>query len=240
MTTLAQLQTQIRYLTNTETSNFVTQDELTYYINASAAELDDILVSKQEDYRLSNLTATISTGNLIPLPSDFYQLRLVQFYTYTSQSQPWVNVDLFMLKEQSKYSNTFVANNYCIPFLHYMLQDGYIAIVPETSALGKYKVWYTPVYQQLVNQTDTIPSYFENQAWREYIVVDCAIKVYNKQTLDPSIFMAQKAALKIRIDAMAGHRDAGSPKHVVNNRGRNGGGFDGGGGFGFGGGMSGF
>lgn len=218
MTTLSDLQTQVRYLTNQENSEFVTNTELAYYLNSSLAELDDLLVSQQEDYRLVQELVTISSGNLIPLPDDFYQMRQIDFYTFTSQQQPWITIKRFMLKEQTRFSNTFVANNYGIPNLHYMLQDGYVAIVPETSAIGQYRLWYTPMYVQLVNQTDSIPSYFENQAWREYAVIDVCIKVLNKQNLDPSIFIEQKALLKTRIDAMAGHRDAGSPKHVVDNR----------------------
>lgn len=220
MTTLQDLITQVRYLTNTENSQFVTNNELTYYINASAGELDDILVDKQQDYRLTVFYPSVApTTNLIPLPDDFYELRQVDFYYAPSQSLPWTTIQKFMLKEQTMYSNSLARNVYGVPNLRYMLQDGYIAIVPETLAGGQYRVWYTPQYVQLVNLTDTIPSYFENQAWREYIIVDASIKVLNKQNLDPSAFFAQKEALRKRIEAMAGKRDAGSPMHVVNTRG---------------------
>jgi hypothetical protein len=217
MTLASDLVTQIRFLTNMEKSQFVTDNQLLYYINASAGELDDILVSKQEEYRLTQTQLQITSGNLIPLPSDFYQLRQVDFYYSPSATQPWTTIQKYMLKEQTLYSSSLARSIYGVPNVRYMLQDGYIAIVPETNALGLYRVWYTPVFQQLA-LTDTIPSYFDNQAWREYIVVDCCIKVYNGQNLDPSIFMAQKAALKIRIEAMSGKRDSGSPKHIVNTR----------------------
>lgn len=235
MTTLASdLVTQIRYLSNMENNQFVTDIQLLYYINASAGELDDILVAKQEEYRLIKTQLQITSGNLIPLPSDFYQLRQVDFYYSPSAIQPWTTIQKYMLKEQTLYSSSLNRSIYGVPNIRYMLQDGYIAIVPETNALGQYRIWYTPVFKQM-SLTDTIPSYFENQAWREYIVVDCCIKVYNGQNMDPSIFMAQKAALKTRIEAMSGHRDSGSPKHIVNTRNNNDYGGWGTGGFGNGG-----
>jgi len=211
MTQLSDLQTQIRYLTNTENSQFITNTELTYYINASAGELDDILLTKNEDYRLTHTQLVIATGSTFPLPSDFYQLRGVDFYT-NSAPTPWLTLKQFSMPERNKYTQPFFATIPGTITPYYMLQDGYVAIIPPVAALGTYQLWYTPILPALVNQTDTIPSYLNNNAWCEYIVVDCCIKVLNKQNLDPSAFMAQKAGLKVRVEGLAGKRDAGAPK----------------------------
>lgn len=215
MTTAQDIINQIRLVTNTENSQFVTDNELLYYVNASAGELDDLLVAKQQDYRLTTAIITIANTNLIPLPADFYQLRQVDFYYAPSQALPWATLEKFMLKEQTMYSNSLTRNMYGIPNLKYMLQDGYIAIVPETVASGQYRVWYTPVMNTMA-LTDNIPSFFDNNAWREYMVMDCSIKVYNKQQKDPMIFNDRLNKLKTRIQSMAGSRDSGSPAHVVN------------------------
>ena len=217
MTTAQDLVTQIRFLTNTEVSQFVTDPELLIYVNSSCGELDDILVANQQYYRLINVVIPITSGNLLPLPIDCYQINEVDFYYAPLQSQPWARLERFELAEQTMYSNSQARNIYGVPNLKYMLQDGYVAIVPEASAIGSYRLWYTPIYKMMA-LTDTIPLYFENNAWREYVVVDSSIKVLNKQNLDPSAFMAQKEALKARIKSMSSKRDAGNPMHVANTR----------------------
>jgi len=217
MTSLLDLITQCRQVTNTESNQFITNSELTYYLNSSLAELDDLLVVKQADYRLVQTICNITVGNTFALPADFYQLRGVDYYAYGVASNPWQTLNQFMLKERNRYANPMVRTLYGVTSIYYMLQDGYVAIVPVDAAVGQYRLWYTPIYQPLVNLTDTIPSYFDNQAWREFAVMDTAIKILNKQNLDPSAFMQRKEELKTRILAMAGHRDAGDPKCVVNN-----------------------
>lgn len=234
ITTLQTIVNNVRLLTNTENNQFITDNELAYYANASFGELDDILVANQQYYRLINTIINITSGNLMPLPSDCYQLNQVDFYYSPMQSQPWATIERFELKEQTMYSNSLARNIYGVPNLKYMLQDGYIAIVPEASAIGQYRVWYTPIYKVLA-LTDSVPSYFDNQAWTEYVVMDCCAKVLSKQDLDPSYFLTQKEALRIRVKSMSTKRDAGSPMHVANTRNFGYDGLNGIGGFGWGG-----
>lgn len=214
---MQQLVDDVRLLTNTENSQFVTDNELLYYLNASLGDLDDMMVAKQEDYRLTNVQITITTGNTFPLPADFYQLRGVDYYNFENQPNPWLTMKSFSLQERNRYANPLLRTMYGVLGLYYMLQDGYVAVIPPDTAAGTYRLWYTPMLSTYA-LTDTIPSYFSNQAWTEYAVTDSAIKVLNKQNLDPSGFIDQKERLKVRIQAMAGHRDAGAPKHRINTR----------------------
>lgn len=50
--------------------------------------------------------------------------------------------------------------------------------------------------------------------WEEYIVIDAAIKAQIKQESDFSGLVGQKAAMQMRIEAMAEGRDAGQAQHV--------------------------
>lgn len=50
--------------------------------------------------------------------------------------------------------------------------------------------------------------------WEEYVIVDAAIKALIKQEGDPSALMAQKMAMKERIETMAEGRDIGQATHV--------------------------
>lgn len=51
--------------------------------------------------------------------------------------------------------------------------------------------------------------------WEEYIVVDAAMKCLQKEESDVSVLMAEKSALKQRIEAMASNRDAGKPERIT-------------------------
>ena len=53
------------------------------------------------------------------------------------------------------------------------------------------------------------------EQWIDYVVVDVAIKLLQQEESDPSVLMAQKEALKQRIQAMATNRDAGSPGSIT-------------------------
>ncbi len=55
--------------------------------------------------------------------------------------------------------------------------------------------------------------------WEEYIIVDAAIKVQDKQDLDSAPFVRRKQQILDRIEVAASSRDAGSPKTVVDTMG---------------------
>jgi hypothetical protein len=50
--------------------------------------------------------------------------------------------------------------------------------------------------------------------WLEYVIVDCAIKMLQKEEGDVQVLMMQKQALTKRIEEMAHNRDAGAPSSV--------------------------
>lgn len=60
--------------------------------------------------------------------------------------------------------------------------------------------------------TNIVDSY---SGWIEYVIVDAAIKAMQKQESDVSVLMAQKQALKIRIESASQNRDAGEPATVA-------------------------
>lgn len=218
MTDLTDLIQQVRWTTNMENSQFITDAEFIYYINGSMRELDDMLIAKNEDYRLTKTAPiTISNNQAIPLPADFDELRGVDFY-FPAAPQPWVTLKQFSLPERNRFNFPLLQTMYGMPLLHYMLQDGYVDIAPEASCQGTYRLLYTPALPVLVDGYDTIPYYLDNRTWSDYIVCDVAIKALNKQQEDPTAFMAAKEAMKKRVESLAGKRDAGAPKVGRNTR----------------------
>jgi hypothetical protein len=55
--------------------------------------------------------------------------------------------------------------------------------------------------------------------WLEYVITDVAIKILQKEESDVSVLMAQKMALKQRIQEAASNRDAGRPDSISDVRG---------------------
>jgi hypothetical protein len=201
----------------------VTDQELTTYANNSLAELDDIMITDYEDYRLDSFQSILpedGQSNIIPIPSNFYKLRGVDYQINQIQNGIyWLTLQQFQFPERNRQRNGLT--NVLIPYrtaLCYRLSNAGVMIMPQIEAGGTYQIWYTPKYIPLVNLTDALCIQMDTQAWVEYSVVDCCIKVFNKLNLDPTGFFAEKAALLLRIRNAAKNRAAAAPKRVSNVR----------------------
>lgn len=223
-TSLSDLITQVRTRGNMENNFFVSDVELIGYINNSLGELDDILVTEYEDYRLNNFQAVIPNdgiSNTIAIPSDMNKLRGVDYsFGNGLSSNKWTTLFSFQFTERNRQTNSFngITSSNNFNRLTYRLADQGIIIMPQSRASGLFQIWYTPKFNPLLSITDILPIQMDTQAWVEYAVVDCCIKIFNKQNLDPSGFMAEKAALKTRIVGAARNRDTSGPKRIANTR----------------------
>jgi len=226
MTSMQQMITYTRQRSNMEANQFVTDNELMLYLNQSLGELDDILATEYDDYHMLNYQSIIPTNtssNILPIPPTLLKLRGVDFQYQPSQSpaQPalWYSVPRYNFLERNQQNPMSVIS---LPWgrlnISYNLMDQGIQIIPNTNCAGTYQVWYTPKFQYLTLTTDILPVYMNMQGWSEYAIVDACIKIFNKQNIDPSGFMAEKAALQQRIMAAAKNRDAGGVKFVADTR----------------------
>ena len=74
-TSLSKLIERVRQRADMEGSTFVTDNEITTYINVAMAELHDILVTRFEDYYVSSSSPiSLPSGNPATLPEDFYKV----------------------------------------------------------------------------------------------------------------------------------------------------------------------
>jgi hypothetical protein len=80
MTTVADLITLARERADMVNSGFISSAEAIRSVAFSYKALYDLLVKANEDYYLSSTTLTVSSGNSVSLPTDFYKLRGVDFY----------------------------------------------------------------------------------------------------------------------------------------------------------------
>lgn len=200
--TLLELRTRARQEANMENSQFVTDSEMLYYMNSSAAELYDLLVQAYgNEYYVSSLT-TSCTGNLdyINLPSDFYKLLGVDMY----DGDKYYTLKRFNFNERNKFLNgvSFGVNT------QYRIQGDQIKFIPTPTDNRACILWYIPKFTKMTLDSSTIDGI---NGWEEYVVIDCVIKMLEKEESDSTPFIMRKNDMLKRIQKLSEDRDVGSP-----------------------------
>lgn len=208
--TLLQLRTQARQRADMENSEFVSDSELNNYINASIAELHDILIqSYGSDYYVKSSTFNTAAGTAsYALPSDFYKLQGVEAKV---SGNSYITLKKFNFNERNRYETAIVWNLAGIPLARYRIIGSNMQFSPTPDQIVEIKLWYTPVATKLSADGDTLDDV--NQ-FAEYVITDAAIKMMQKEESDVTILMAQKQALLQRITYASQNRDAGEPESV--------------------------
>lgn len=219
-TTLSQLITEVRRRANLEQSSlitdseqFITDDEITHYINEGASELHEDLVLTHEHYSMSVASATIASGNTFSLPSDFFKLRLIERYTSDSPDgyMTLAEIDLHERNSFSAYPDVLLTG---IQLPRYMLIENEIHIEPAYAAPGNYRIWYAPTFANLTNDNDAVDL---PDNWHAFIVVYAALQCRIKENISgTNELQGQLARLKTRILSAAARR--GQPKQIKNLR----------------------
>lgn len=193
-----------------ERSNFVTDSEITSYINQSVAELYDLLITEFEDYYIADpVIFTISNNATTQLlPTDFYKLRGLDFNLNGLSEDGWTNVDQFNFNERNLHKRCAVGSN----VQRYRLMGNKLILSPVGYTNGNYRLWYIPQAPKLVASSDELDVV---NGWEEYVIVDAAIKCLQKEESDVSVLALQKSALIKRIQDSAANRDAGSPGTIT-------------------------
>jgi len=211
--TLAELRTQSRQRADMENSNFVSDVEYNANINASLAELHDILIGAYgEDYYIEDFDFNAAANQAdYDLPDDFYKLRGVDVKLNTAGAAEYYSVRRFNFNERNRYTQQGLWQINGLPFIRYRLVGSKLRFSPAPDQNTEVKIWYIPRSVVLVNDTD---EFDDINGYAEYVIVDAAIKALNKEESDVSVLMAQKEALRQRIIAMAQNRDAGESESV--------------------------
>lgn len=211
MITLAELKEQARQRADQENSEFVSESELTAYINSSLAELHDLLIAAyNEDYVVEEYQWTATTEASYQLPADFYKLRGVDVRNGVNGN--WATVKRYNFNRRNEQQNAYVWNMLGLPYLEYRLVGSKIRFNRTPDSSTQFRIFYYPAAPKLVADTDT---YDDVNAYAEYVIVDAAIKMMQKEESDTRMLAAQKVALAERIRAMAASRDANEPASVT-------------------------
>lgn len=227
MTTLLDLRTQARQRADMEHSTFITDSELTTYLNQSAFELYDLLVSAYgDDYFVAAPPPTFTTDGtteVYPAPANLYKLLGVDI-SASGAPGTWRTLVPFGINERNLNPWGRTGSNpapvYADP--RYRLSGSNIWFEYAPAGGQTVRVLHIPRMTPLAADTDDLDGI---SGWDEYVIVDAAIKMKQKEQSDAAELMATKNALRVRIERMKQHRTAGQPKTTQRTR-RNVWGFD--------------
>lgn len=199
--TLADLRLQAQQRADMENSDFISDSEWLAMINASYAELYDLLVGKGLDYFVVPQAFAIDgNSDYYPLPANVYKLAGVD-YQNSGQSYP---MKKFIWAERFSYNSND-------QIVRYRIVGSTIYFTPRAKAQS-FTLWYVPPITRLANDSDTLDTINE---WYEYIVIDAAIKARIKEESDITELMAQKQAQSERIEVMSANRDQALGERVT-------------------------
>lgn len=212
--TLLQLRTEARQEADQVNSTFVSDAELTTWVNSAAFELYDILISKYGDAYYVKAPpysfTTDGTNETFALPTDLYKLLGVDLQT-NGAPNGWLTLRPFQMAERNRNWRPNAAPIVGFTSLRYRLHGSNLWLTPLPASGQTLRVWYVPRLTPLSADGDTFDGI---SGWEEYIVVEAAIRCLVKEESDPSAMFARKAALLKRIEEMASNRDEGAPPVV--------------------------
>lgn len=204
--TLTLLIQDVRQRTNMENSVFVTDAEITEYLNQELAELYTRLVFSQGQphYRSSTPYTVTSATPIQTLPADFWSVQEVTatINGQTGALQPFMGVEHGPLMSNGAYA----------PFLpvRYRIQGGNIEFRPATQSFSS-TVYYTPAPPRLVNPSDTTDGF---AGYEMVAVYGACATVARKEESDPAFFLEEKGKRVALVEKMAAVRDMSNPERV--------------------------
>lgn len=209
--TLAQLKQRARNRADMDNSLFVDDSEIVDYINASIAELHDLLIQAYgSDYYINETTfTTVVNQAQYDLPTDFYKLRGIDAKVNGNR---WLTLEQFNFNERNRFEDFGVWDLNGVATIRYRILGSKIMFTPVPDRDVDVRLYYVPVAQVLVDDTDELTDF--NQ-YAEYVITDVAIKMLAKEESDTSVFERQKMALIQRITQASQNRDANKPASVT-------------------------
>jgi hypothetical protein len=191
----------VRQKSNTENNQFVSDPEITIYINEGIRALYDLAIGVDESYYNTTQDFTLTSsaaGAVHALPADFYKVRGLSQFPDTS-------------RERSVFVRNFTDRNRPGE-LSYILTGNNLIVRPWARAgEGPWRLVYVPKAPQLVAPTDTLDVTLDN--FDEYPSIFGAIRVVEKREMDSGPLTARLGAIQQRVNAMAADRQ-GEPEQA--------------------------
>lgn len=138
-------------------SQFVSDSEVTDFINDSISELDDLLTQKTQDYRLTSRVINLSpTQSFYNLPEDFFRLRGVEADVNANFTQAYT-LKPFEFAERNRFNLLPVSAGFLggLLDLRYRVVDDLLELIPEPQSALYLRLWYTQASKKLSSTTRT-------------------------------------------------------------------------------------
>jgi len=209
-TTLANMRVRARRAADMDQTQFVTDNEVNDWVNASLSELHDIMVMSFEDYYEKELTINVIAGqDTYLLPLDFLKAQGVD----ANVGGITYSVPRYMASERNVYKSFPGTAFGGVLGMYYRIVGNELRFIP-TPVATVATLRYIRQFQPLVTDTDLVDQVIP-QGWEEYSVVDVAARMAIKEESDAGPFIQQKESLSSRIMAAAETRDAQEPYRVT-------------------------
>lgn len=204
--TLATLRTRIRQRSDNEHTGhaFVTDAELNQLINTSFNELYGLLVRAGLHRAESTDTITADGSDSYALPADFYAVLGV-FRLDGNYRTMLPMHDLRYRGNSDVYGSA----------TSYRVMGSAVTLLPKPQT-GTYELWYIPIPGDLTADDDTVDGVL---GWEEYLVIDCAIKVLQKEESDTRDLKEDRERIYRRIQDEAASVEATEGWRIANVRG---------------------
>lgn len=214
-------------------SNFVTLPEWNFFINQSAFELYDLLVTNFEDYYVAQPTYFYTTGstgtyalpngiltfkdqslsNFVARP--FYKLLGVDLGLNANESG-FVTIKKFNFIDRNKYAfPTAMTTPFRTYPLQYRIMGNNLEIIPVPAANQIMRLWYIPRMPQLLLDTDVLDGV---SGWSQYVIVRAAKYALDKEESDTTKLDQEITYLKGRIEEAGMNRDVGQADTISDTR----------------------
>ena len=215
---LTSLIAEIRNRSDMNNSEFITDTELTGFINLSLKELHALLVNNYGvDMFVDDVSMAIAanaTETTADLPDDCLKIMGVDLEVTGSQYITLRQFNFANRNEAANMNETGQATQYWTNY-RYRPRGKKISISPKASGALTLRVWYVPEVVELVLGVDTIDINDSLYGWLEYVIVDCCIKCLQKEESDTAVFQQQKQALIQRVRNEVQNRTQDFPQTVT-------------------------
>jgi hypothetical protein len=196
-----------------ENSRFISDAELTRYINASISELYDLLIaSRGENYYITSTTFSTSGGvDSYSLPAGMLKVMGVDLVRGTNEAY---TLKSFKWQERNQSREPYFFNDSLN--LRYQIRANEIVFSPVPKGGQTIKLWYVPAFQNLSGGSDSFDGI---NGWEEYVIIDSAIKMKSKEESPVDELLLAKQEMKARILQASSGRDSTEPARVVDTQG---------------------
>ena len=189
---------------------FVTDAEMTGYVNDSIATLyDELLRLDPSRYRTASSSITVVSGtdsySISSAASTFYKLLGVEVAD-TRAPTGWVNLQRFMFDERNDYDLSTESVD-----ARYELRGGNLYLHPVPNWAGSVRLIFVPIPVALSADGDTWDSV---NKWTEYVVLDCLVKCAMKEGSEWQGWASDRER-KLRAIRGVADVDVGQPRQRV-------------------------